>query len=91
MLAMLVSGEIFQQQYTPTLQCIVCQMKQQRGCSLVYAEYSIKRDFNFRINYIGTLKTVFTNRAFVIMFFVLGGNMSFISTLATKMEQIMCR
>ena len=25
------------------------------------------------------------------MFFVLGGNMSFISTLATKMEQIMCR
>ena len=51
----------------------------------------IKRTFNFRINYIGTLKTVFTNRAFVIMFFVLGGNMSFISTLATKMEQIMCR
>ena len=47
--------------------------------------------FHFRINYIGTLKTVFTNRAFVIMFFVLGGNMSFISTLATKMEQIMCR
>ena len=45
----------------------------------------------FRINYIGTLKTVFTNKAFVIMFFVLGGNMSFISTLATKMEQIMCR
>ena len=45
----------------------------------------------FRINYIRTLKTVFTNKAFVIMFFVLGGNMSFISTLATKMEQIMCR
>merc|ERR1719471_2678247 len=43
-----------------------------------------------KINYIGTLKTVFTNKAFVIMFFVLGGNMSFISTLATKMEQIMC-
>ena len=37
------------------------------------------------------MKTVFTNKAFVIMFFVLGGNMSFISTLATKMEQIMCR
>ena len=47
--------------------------------------------FIFRINYIGTLKTVFSNKAFVIMFFVLGGNMSFISTLATKMEQIMCR
>lgn len=47
--------------------------------------------FSFRINYVGTLKTVFTNKAFVIMFFVLGGNMSFISTLATKMEQIMCR
>jgi len=43
-----------------------------------------------KINYIGTLKTVFSNKAFVIMFFVLGGNMSFISTLATKMEQIMC-
>merc|ERR1719282_2000621 len=43
-----------------------------------------------KINYIRTLKTVFTNKAFVIMFFVLGGNMSFISTLATKMEQIMC-
>ena len=37
------------------------------------------------------MKTVFSNKAFVIMFFVLGGNMSFISTLATKMEQIMCR
>merc|ERR1719394_1790236 len=43
-----------------------------------------------KINYLGTLKMVFTNKAFVIMFFVLGGNMSFISTLATKMEQIMC-
>jgi len=43
-----------------------------------------------KIKYIRTLKTVFTNKAFVIMFFVLGGNMSFISTLATKMEQIMC-
>ena len=46
---------------------------------------------SLRINYLGTLKMVFTNKAFVIMFFVLGGNMSFISTLATKMEQIMCR
>merc|ERR1719397_1495025 len=33
---------------------------------------------------------VFTNRAFVIMFLFLGGCMSFISCLATKMEQIMC-
>ena len=45
----------------------------------------------FRMDYIGTLKSVFTNRAFVIMFLFLGGCMSFISCLATKMEQIMCR
>ena len=44
-----------------------------------------------RMDYIGTIKDVFTNRAFVIMFMFLGGCMSFISCLATKMEQIMCR
>ena len=42
------------------------------------------------MDYIGTLRTVFTNKAFVIMFMFLGGCMSFISCLATKMEQIMC-
>ena len=46
---------------------------------------------HYRPAYIGTLKSVFTNRAFVIMFLFLGGCMSFISCLATKMEQIMCR
>jgi len=43
-----------------------------------------------KTDYIGTLKSVFTNKAFVIMFLFLGGCMSFISCLATKMEQIMC-
>merc|ERR550519_3029452 len=43
-----------------------------------------------KMDYIGTLKAVFTNRAFVIMFMFLGGCMAFISCLATKMEQIMC-
>jgi len=43
-----------------------------------------------KMDYIGTLRTVFTNKAFVIMFMFLGGCMSFISCLATKMEQIMC-
>ena len=43
------------------------------------------------MNYWGTLKEVFTNKAFVIIFLFLGGAMSFISCLATKMEQIMCR
>ena len=42
------------------------------------------------MNYIHTLKEVFTNKAFVIIFLFLGGCMSFISCLATKMEQIMC-
>ena len=46
---------------------------------------------SYRMDYIGTIKDVFTNRAFVIMFMFLGGCMSFISCLATKMEQIMCR
>jgi len=41
-------------------------------------------------DYISTLKTVFTNRAFVVIFLFLGGSMAFISCLATKMEQIMC-
>jgi len=43
-----------------------------------------------KMDYIHTLKAVFTNKAFVIMFLFLGGCMSFISCLATKMEQIMC-
>ena len=43
------------------------------------------------MDYIHTLKAVWTNKAFVIMFMFLGGCMSFISCLATKMEQIMCR
>jgi len=43
-----------------------------------------------KMNYWGTLKEVFTNKAFVIIFLFLGGAMSFISCLATKMEQIMC-
>merc|ERR1719158_889587 len=42
------------------------------------------------MDYISTLKTVFTNRAFVVIFLFLGGSMAFISCLATKMEQIMC-
>jgi len=43
-----------------------------------------------KMDYIATLKSVWTNKAFVIMFMFLGGCMSFISCLATKMEQIMC-
>lgn len=68
-------------------------MKQNSFCKQTHFTYFRHRlhGLIFRINYLGTLKLVFTNKAFVIMFFVLGGNMSFISTLATKMEQIMCR
>jgi len=43
-----------------------------------------------KMDYIHTLKAVFTNRAFVVIFLFLGGSMAFISCLATKMEQIMC-
>ena len=32
-LAILVSGKIFLQCHRTTLQCIVCEMKQRRGCS----------------------------------------------------------
>jgi len=43
-----------------------------------------------KMDYWHTLKAVFTNRAFVVIFLFLGGSMAFISCLATKMEQIMC-
>ena len=40
--------------------------------------------------FLGTIRQLATNKPFIIIFFFLGGAMGYISTLQTKLEQILC-
>ena len=41
-------------------------------------------------DYMKSIKQLFTNRAFIIMFLFIGGAMGYVSTISTKIEQILC-
>lgn len=41
-------------------------------------------------NYLHSIKQLATNKAFIIMFFFIGGAMGYVSTISTKIEQILC-
>lgn len=41
-------------------------------------------------NYWPSIKAMFTNRAYIIMFLFVGGAMGYVSAISTKIEQILC-
>ena len=54
------------------------------------AALAIQQKSSNHKDYLPTIKTLFTNRPFIIMFLFLGGGMGYVNTIWTKIEQILC-